>query len=234
MEHSDFVSTFTAPHIRLFIIEDYFLARVAITTALKTFSVIDVVGEADSAEEGLLLLPEVQPDILLLDLGLPGMSGIDMAPIVRKQWPKIKIIILTSHNDEDGLLQAIGTGADAYVLKDVKPSKLFEIIQAVSEGGAWLDPFIASIVFNLLLNSELLSALNGVTEELPASSSRIDQKEIDLLQSIVAGKDMQEIAGFMDVSFMTAKKRIATILKKLPVDDRIQTAIETSKSQHCV
>ena len=85
MEHSDSVSTFTAPHIRLFIIEDYFLARVAITTALKTFSGIDIVGEADSAEEGILLLPEVQPDILLLDLGLPGMNGIDMAQIVRKQ-----------------------------------------------------------------------------------------------------------------------------------------------------
>jgi len=229
MEFSDSDADSFPSKIRIFIVEDYFLARVAITTALKSFPNVEIVGEADNAEDGLLKLPDIQPDILLLDLGLPGMSGIDMAQIVLKSWPSIKIIILTSHNDEDGLLQAIGTGANAYVLKDVKPGKLFEIIQAVHEGGAWLDPYIASIVFNLLINCEIYSALETSTSEAPTAANRLSQREIDILQHIVSGKGSQEIAGFMDVSFMKAKKHVASILSKLSVDDRIQAAIKASK-----
>lgn len=215
--------------IQIFIVEDYHLTRMGLMAVLNDFSQINFIGEAESAEEALSKMESVTPDILLLDLGLPGMNGIEMAEEVRRRWPNVKIIILTSHNEEQEVIAALGAGAQAYVLKDVKPDRLVHIIETVQDGAVWLDPAIASMVLNMVndptaLNFQRKQSNSGTTVE-----SDLTEREMEVLQLIVAGRSNPEIAEQLCISIHTAKAHVGSILNKLCVNDRVQAAIKALK-----
>lgn len=217
--------------IRLFIVEDYHLTRMGLMAVLGEFPQIQFIGEAESAEEALSKLDQNCPDILLLDLGLPGMNGIDMAQEVRKRYPDVKIVILTSHSEEQEVIAALGAGANAYVLKDVKPERLVHIIETVQDGAVWLDPAIASLVLTLVNDPAALAQQKRQINQAdnPTTESDLTDRELEVLQLIVEGKSNPEIAEQLCISIHTAKAHVGSILNKLCVNDRVQAAIKALK-----
>lgn len=225
------VTSTKAGVIRLFIVEDYHLTRMGLMAVLGEFPQLQFIGEAESAEEALSKLEQNCPDILLLDLGLPGMNGIDMAQEVRKRYPDVKIIILTSHSEEQEVIAALGAGANAYVLKDVKPERLVHIIETVQDGAVWLDPAIASLVLTLVNDPAALAQQKRQISQAdhPTVESELTDRELEVLQLIVEGKSNPEIADQLCISIHTAKAHVGSILNKLCVNDRVQAAIKALK-----
>lgn len=215
--------------IRLFIVEDYHLTRMGLMAVLSEFPQINFIGEAESAEEALSKMEGQTPDILLLDLGLPGMNGIEMAQEVRKRYPDVKIVILTSHSEEQEVIAALGAGAQAYVLKDVKPERLVHIIETVQDGAVWLDPAIASMVLTLVNDPSSLAMQKRQANAEGATESDLTDRELEVLQLIVEGKSNPEIADLLCISIHTAKAHVGSILNKLCVNDRVQAAIKALK-----
>ncbi len=195
---------------------------------LGEFPQIEFVGEAESAEEALSKLGAAKPDVILLDLGLPGMNGIEMAQEVRKRWPEIKIVILTSHNEEQEVIAALGAGAQAYVLKDVKPERLVHVVETVYDGAVWLDPAIASLVLTLVNNPNFLSQQRKAANP-DGPETDLTERELEVLTLIVEGKSNPEIAEQLCISIHTAKAHVGSILNKLCVNDRVQAAIKALK-----
>jgi DNA-binding NarL/FixJ family response regulator len=227
---TDSPMTQTTP-IRVFIVEDYYLIRMGLISALEEFPNLKFVGEAESAEDALVQLAATETDILILDLGLPGMNGIEMAHEVRTLWPHIKIVILTSHNQPEEVLAALGAGAQAYALKDIKPNRLAQVIETVYEGAAWLDPAIASVVLYSLAESPADTTRPGEQKQAstpgnPGLIVDLTEREREVLQLIVKGKNNQEISELLHISIHTTKAHVGNILGKLCVNDRVQAAIK--------
>lgn len=200
-------------------------------SALEEFDHIRFVGESECAEDALAQLEQLDVDVLILDLGLPEMNGIEMAQIVRSRWPKIKVIILTSHNQPEEIVAALGAGAQAYALKDIKPNRLVQVIETVYEGAAWLDPAIASIVLGAFVeqsqeNPKLTSAKPMGSHPDGVLIADLTEREREVLQLIVKGKNNQEISATLHISIHTTKAHVGNILGKLCVNDRVQAAIK--------
>ena len=216
--------------IEVVLVEDYKLTRVGLRMALNEFDDIEVVGEAEDAEKGIELIKELKPDVVLMDLGLPGMSGLEATRKLQDIVPESKIIILTSHGQEEEVLAALGIGAKAYCLKDISPETLALVIKNVALGGCWLDPEIANYVLNTLPAPE---TLNFLTANSNLQKAQLTEREIEVLRLLVKGKSNTEIAKELIVSVHTAKAHVCSILQKLCVDDRVQAAVKAVK-EHLV
>ena len=151
--------------ISVIIIEDFKLTRVGLRCALNSNEDINVVAESDSAVDGLALIERHHPDVVLMDLGLAGMNGIEATMKVREMYPDIMVIALTSHDREEEVIAALSAGAMAYCLKDIDPSKLAEVIRDVKEGVCWLDPLIARKVLDAFPKQETLGILKDKNSE---------------------------------------------------------------------
>ena len=212
--------------VSVIIVEDYKLTRMGLKSSLEEFEGISVVGESEDAEKGLLLINRLKPDVVLMDLGLPGMNGIEATSRAKQENPDIKIIILTSHERDEEVLAALGSGANAYCLKDIEPQALVNVIKEVAKGACWLDPVIAKVALKLFPKPENIrvSALN-----LTDGRSQLTEREMEVLRLLVKGKSNTEIAKDLIVSVHTAKAHVCSILQKLCVDDRVQAAVKAVK-----
>ena len=216
--------------IEIVLVEDYKLTRVGLRMALNECDDLEVVGEAEDAETGIELIKTLKPDVVLMDLGLPGMSGLEATQKLQEIAPDSKIIILTSHGQEEEVLAALGTGAKAYCLKDIAHETLALVIKNVSMGGCWLDPDIANYVLNTLPAPE---NLNFLSTNSNLQKVQLTEREIEVLRLLVKGKSNTEIAKELIVSVHTAKAHVCSILQKLCVDDRVQAAVKAVK-EHLV
>lgn len=210
--------------IQVIIVEDYKLTRVGLRSSLNEFEGINVVGEAEDAEKGLKVVKEIKPDVVLMDLGLPGINGIEATQQIKTFDENIKVIILTSHDRDEEVLAALGSGANAYCLKDIEPNTLVSVIKTVSEGAAWLDPAIAKVALNLFPRPESTKVL--YSNEAPDARAQLTERELEVLRLLVKGKSNTEIAKDLIVSVHTAKAHVCSILQKLCVDDRVQAAVK--------
>ena len=208
--------------ISLLIIEDYKLTRLGLKYFLEKSELIRVVGEADNGEDGLQLFKKLNPDIVLMDLGLPKMNGIEATRKIREINPKAKIIVLTSHSFDNEVLTTLGSGAQAYCLKDISPELLTKVICEVNEGAMWLDPQIARIALSMFQRQG-----SGCTKD--KNESHLTEREYEVLKLLVLGKSNTEIADELIVSVHTAKAHVCNILQKLCVDDRVQAAVKAIK-----
>ena len=216
--------------IEIVLVEDYKLTRVGLRMALNECDDLEVIGEAEDAETGIELIKTLKPDVVLMDLGLPGMSGLEATQKLQEIAPDSKIIILTSHGQEEEVLAALGTGAKAYCLKDIAPETLALVIKNVSMGGCWLDPDIANYVLNTLPAPE---NLNFLSTNSNLQKVQLTEREIEVLRLLVKGKSNTEIAKELIVSVHTAKAHVCSILQKLCVDDRVQAAVKAVR-EHLV
>ena len=213
--------------IKVIIVEDYKLTRVGLRYALNEFEHINVIGEAESGEAGLEFIKKEKPDVILMDLGLPGMNGLEATMKAKEIHPDVKVIILTSHEREEEVLAALGSGAIAYCLKDIDPTALSEVIRSVAQGACWVDPNVAKLALKLFPKPENVKLLN---EHEPIDpKGHLTDRETEVLKLLVKGKSNTEIAKELIVSVHTAKAHVCSILQKLCVDDRVQAAVKAIK-----
>jgi len=213
--------------ISVIIIEDFKLTRVGLRCALNSNEDINVVAESDNADDGLKLIERHRPDVVLMDLGLAGMNGIEATIKVREMDKNIKVIALTSHDREEEVIASLSAGAMAYCLKDIDPIKLADVIRDVKNGVCWLDPVIARKVLDSFPKQETL----GILIDRNSDEGRVPltEREFEVLKHLVDGKSNTEIAKELIVSVHTAKAHVCSILQKMCVNDRVQAAVKAVK-----
>ena len=197
--------------MRLMLVDDHELVRAGLRTFLGLQPDIEVVGEAASGEQALALLPGLAPDIVLLDLVLPGMSGLDVVARLRVAHPEVKVVVLTSYAGEESVLPAVRAGVAGYLLKDVGPAELAGALRTVHAGGASLAPGVAATV------------MRGVAAPDPAGP--LTPREREVLRLVARGRSNRLIAGDLALSEKTVKAHVSAILAKLGVADRTQAAL---------
>ena len=213
--------------ISIAIIEDFKLTRVGLRCALNTNDDMHVIIEAENATDGLRQMERKQPDVVLMDLGLPGMNGIEATIKLKSMLPATKVIALTSHDREEEVVAALSSGASAYCLKDIDPDKLANVVRDVAEGVCWIDPMVAQLALNSFPKVENIGFLpkkNQGEGRVP-----LTEREYEVLKHLVSGKSNTEIAKELIVSVHTAKAHVCSILQKMCVNDRVQAAVKAVK-----
>ncbi len=213
--------------VSIIIVDDFKLTRVGLRCALNANADLEVITESDNAIDGLKLIEKHKPDVVLMDLGLPTMNGIEAIGKIREFSKDIKIIALTSHDRQEEVVAALSSGANAYCLKDIDPEKLADVIRDVSQGVCWLDPLVANLALKSIPKVED-AALVG---ERAANHVKIPltERENEVLKHLVEGKSNTEIAKELIVSVHTAKAHVCSILQKMCVNDRVQAAVKAVK-----
>src|SRR5512142_1127343 len=202
--------------IRVILVDDHNLVRMGLKAYLSTLPDIQVVGEAGTGEEAVRLAAGLAPDVVLMDLVMPGMDGVEATRQVRKISPSTQVIILTSYHEDEHIFPAIRAGALSYVLKDIDPDELAEAVRRAHANEAILNPRIAA---------RLVKEMRGGQAEGPNPFSDLTERELDVLREIAAGKNNREIADSLVISEKTVKTHITNILSKLHLADRTQAAV---------
>lgn len=215
-----------AKTIKVIIVEDFKLTRVGLRCALNANPDIDVVAEAEDAQEGLKLIERYKPDVILMDLGLPGMNGIEAMVKCKEMNIPSKIIALTSHDRSEEVIASLTSGASAYCMKDIDPTKLADVVRDVNMGVCWIDPVVAQITLNSLPKIENIGVL---PEKSTSGKVPLTEREFEVLKHLVSGKSNTEIAKELIVSVHTAKAHVCSILQKMCVNDRVQAAVKAVK-----
>ena len=208
----------------ILIVEDHELTRFGLKTTFEDIDFVDVIYEASSAEDALEIFKNNSIDIVIMDLGLPNMNGIDATQAIHELNKDTKIIILTSHNDEKEVLNSLKAGANAYCSKEINLQRLVQVVQSVADGAAWFDPSIAHIVLQATANSKI-----GKEPNLNYKDYDLTAREAQILKLMTEGHSNMEIAQNLVISVNTTKAHVASILQKLEVDDRLQAALKALK-----
>ena len=214
------------------IIEDHALTRFGLRTAFESEEIFDRILEAQNAKNGIELIEKNPVDIVIMDLGLPDMNGIEATKLIKDKYSNIKVVILSSHEQEEDVIESLRAGASAYCTKDVAPEKLIDIAQSVLKGAAWFDPKVADYVLKAATGTPSLpeqTEPDADKENLPDSQINLTAREKQVLALISEGYSNSEIAKKLEVSVNTTKTHVCNILQKLSVNDRTQAAIKAIK-----
>jgi two-component system, NarL family, nitrate/nitrite response regulator NarL len=209
--------------IRLAIVDDHSIFREGLLSVLKTEPDIEIVGEGATAEDAIRLARELLPDIIFLDISMPG-GGLSAAREIVENFPVVKIIILTGSEGESHVMTALKLGARAYVLKGVAARELVNILHAVQAGEVYVTPTLAA---NIL--SEMTASNEKDTSSKPLE--KLTEREQEILQLIAAGTSNKEIGLKLNITEKTVKHYVTNILQKLQVHNRVQAAVMALKSQ---
>jgi DNA-binding NarL/FixJ family response regulator len=212
-----------APAIRVLIADDHALFREGIRRLLSASPEIETVGEAKSGEEAVRLVEDLAPDVVLLDIMMPGMSGIDVARVIHTTSPRTRVIILTVHATEEFLFEAIKAGAMGYLLKDASSDELLRAIRLVAQGEGLLAPGLAAKVFKEF-------ARVAASQELAPVVTLLTDREAEILKHVTAGLANKEIARTLNISERTVKNHLTNIMEKLHVNSRTQAAVYALRS----
>jgi len=199
---------------RIVLVEDHALTRAGLRTALAAAG-FDVVGEAADGSTGLEKIQELRPDVAVVDLGLPGMDGIELTRRIRQSVGSTRVVILTMHDLDGEVLAALAAGADAYCIKSNRTDDVVAAVRIAAEGGAYFDPAIAHIV---------LRKIAGPASERPTDSP-LTPRETEILRLIADGTGNAEISEQLSIGMGTVKGHIRDILQKLSASDRTQAAV---------
>lgn len=211
--------------VEILIVDDHPLFRRGIRWSLEEERDFQVVGEASDAQETLRAADMLVPDVILLDLNLPGMSGLEVSRILKRRHPQTAIVVLTMHEDDEQLFAAIRVGASAYCTKDIDPADLVGIIRRVARGEYLINenvlsrPFVASRVL------DQFRELAQIDEVSSSVFSPLTPREVEILDCVAHGNSNKEIARLLNISDQTVKNHITSILRKLAVNDRTQAVI---------
>jgi len=227
--------------IRLMLVEDHILTRIGLKTSLEQFADIKIIAETSNGREAIDFAKEKKPDVILMDIGLVELDGIEATNKIKEITPSIKVIMLTVQESEREILASLTSGADGYCLKDISPEQLHAAIKSVSKGDVWLSSEVAEKVLRNLYGKDpgevkkvdfakkVSETKDGRVIKKPSERIPIVQlsnRELELLQLIVDGKSNQEIAEKLFITLATVKTHVRSILTKLSVDDRTQAAVK--------
>jgi two-component system, NarL family, response regulator LiaR len=197
----------------VFLVEDHAFTRDGLRVAINREPELQVIGEARSGEEALEMLETTQAEVIVMDIGLPGIDGIEACRRLKQTHPNVRVVMLTAHQLEAQVLAALASGAEAYCLKSTDPAGLILAIRAAILGSAYLDPQIAHLV------------LGRITMPDPEGSV-LSPRELEVLRLIADGLGNKQIADRLEISLSTVKTHIEDILARLKVSDRTQAAVK--------
>jgi two-component system, NarL family, response regulator LiaR len=202
--------------ITVLIVDDHQVVRLGLQTFLAHQPDIAVIGEASSGEEALRLAAEQVPDVVLMDLIMPGMDGVETTRNLKQISPGSQVVILTSYHEDEHIFPAIRAGALSYLLKDVGTADLADAVRKAARGEAVMHPNVAARVMQELRERSQPGAL---------TPSMLSERELEVLRNIAAGYSNAEIAEHLVISEHTVKRHVSNILSKLHLADRTQAAV---------
>jgi len=202
--------------IRVLLVDDHEIVRLGLMTLINDQGNMEVVGEAGTAAEGLRAVQELQPQVVLMDVRLPGEGGIEAARQITERYPETKVVMLTSFADDELVVRAIRAGAVGYVLKQVGNEELLRAITAAAQGDALLDP---------ATTSRLLSRVREAERKADGNAFRdLSDRELEVLAEVTHGKSNAEIGEVLNLSEKTVRNYVSSILDKLALNNRIELA----------
>ena len=211
-------------NIKILLVEDQKLMRIGIKSLFNDYPEIEIIGEAINGKESIEKAKLIKPDIVLMDIGLPDISGIDATKQILENNNNIKVIMLTSHINEQELHASFVSGANAYVIKDISTDFLMSVIKMVKAGAMWLDPQVVPFIRDK--NNGIIPSRQLSRSAFRQNHSNLTQREYEVLKLVVDGQSNSEIAQTLTISEHTAKAHVCNIIQKLVVDDRTQAAVK--------
>ena len=213
--------------VKVLMVEDHKLMRVGLKSLFEEFPEINIIAEAQGGKEALELIRQNKPDVVLMDIGLPDMTGIEATKKILDQFEGIKVIMLTSHISEQEVLDSLAAGANAYVMKDINTEILVMVIKTIKDGALWLDPQVVPIIREK--NAGIIPQRQLSRANFKAQHSNLTEREYEVLKLVVDGQSNHEIANTLTISEHTAKAHVCNIIQKMVVDDRTQAAVKALK-----
>ncbi|MEE1007727.1 MAG: response regulator transcription factor [Agathobacter sp.] len=201
--------------VKIMITDDHSMIREGLKNLLELDGDIEVIAEAENGEECLEKLATVKPDVLLLDINMPKMNGLQVLQSLKDRKSKIKVLVLTVHNETEYLMKAVDIGINGYVLKDSESAELKKAIFAIVDGEDYIQPSLIPA-----LNSKMI-----LKNEDEIKIEALTKREMQVLKELAVGKFNRDIAKEMEISERTVKNHISSIFKKLDVTDRTQAAV---------
>jgi NarL family two-component system response regulator LiaR len=203
--------------ISILLVDDHRMVRQGVRAFLETQPDLVVVGEADSGEQAVELARQHVPDVVLMDLVMPGgMDGVEATRQVKTHSPRTQIVVLTSYHEDEHIFPAIRAGALSYVLKEIGPEELADVVRKAAQGEAVLHSRVASRV---------IQEVQGTRDSAPNAFSELSDRELEVLHLVADGLTNAEIAGRLVLSEKTVKGHVSNILGKLHLNDRTQAAV---------
>jgi len=215
--------------IRVLIVEDHPMFRQAVSLALEKSGTVEIVGEACDGKKGVQMALELKPDVVLMDIGLPELDGIEATNLIKKSDTEAKVLIFTSREAGDDVFEALASGADGYITKGANETQLLTAINAVNEGTAWLDPSIARLVLSNVQHQKQPEITQETKQKQPKNTYGLTDRELDVLALIVDGMSNSDIADKLVITKSTVKTHVHSILQKLYVSNRTQATIQAVK-----
>lgn len=202
--------------IRVLIVEDDPMMQLGLEQSLSNAPDIVVIGQAEDGYMAVEAAQRLKPDVIVMDIGLPRLHGIDATQRIKSAQPEVRVVVLTSHTTENEVIGALSSGADAYCVKGTSVDRLLTAIHAAYEGASYLDPQVARLVMD-----HLKPAVNMEANVV----GQLSQRELEVLKLMVEGLSNPEIAAKLYLSPNTVKTHVRGIMNKLAVDDRVQAAV---------
>jgi DNA-binding NarL/FixJ family response regulator len=202
--------------ITILIVDDHTVVRQGIRTLLDMHPDLQVVGEAESAEAALPLVEELVPDVVLLDLVLPGMNGVEATRQIKRISPRTQIVVLTSYAEDEHIFPALRAGALSYLLKDIRPRELAESLRKAVRGESVLHSQVAA---------RMIAEVRSAKRKVPPAFAELTPRELEVLQLLADGHTNTAIAEQLVLSEKTVRGYISNILSKLQMEDRTQAAV---------
>ncbi|RME87177.1 MAG: DNA-binding response regulator [Anaerolineae bacterium] len=201
---------------RILLVDDHEVVRLGLKTLLERHSQFEVVGEASTAREAIEMVDRLEPEVVVMDIRLPGKSGIEACEEIVKKHPDTKVIMLTSYAEDEMLFSAIRAGASGYVLKQIGSDDLVKALEAIARGEALLDPAVTQRVFQ--------EVRRAVKEEEASAFAHLSQQEKHVLLLVSEGKTNREIAKALYLGEGTVRNYVSSVLSKLGVNNRAEAA----------
>ncbi len=214
--------------IKVLLVEDHELYRMGLSMLLDNADGISLIAEASDGLDGIKKARETGPDVILMDIGLPEIDGIEATQRIKDFNQNVKILIFTSRDSENDVFEAFKAGADGYIMKGATPEQTISAIKSVYEGIGWIDPNIAKMVFSNLQRPVQKTVVNSEFKR-GSNAYGLTERELDVLELMVEGLSNPQIADKLVITKATAKAHVHSILQKLCVSSRTQATVTAMK-----
>jgi DNA-binding NarL/FixJ family response regulator len=204
----------TKRKIRCLIADDHVLVRQGIRRLLQDEPDVDIVGEAGDAAEALKGVMELCPDIVLMDIGMPGLSSFEAARVIQSDFPRTRVVFLTMHEDQEYVMQGLQAGAAGYLLKDTPAAKLASVLRDVHQGGKFVSP---EVLGGLLENGKL-----GVPDRARPLRTALTPRETEIMKLLAEGNTVRKIAGILGLSLKTVEAHKFNLMRKLDIHNKAE------------